>query len=302
MPNGGVFVERVRRADEFGFATAPLVASGCIMMRKCHLNTCPVGIATQDPVLRRKFNGKPEHVVNYFFFVAEEARKIMSEMGVRRLDEIIGRADLLNKNPAIRHWKADGLDFSKMFHRPNSGEGPGEGPGEGNDIYNSTIQQHDLADVLDRKLLAQAKGALDKHKFVLIEEKIANTDRSTGALLSGRIAEKYGHAGLPDGMIHLKLTGTAGQSFGAFVAKGVTLELSGEANDYVAKGLSGGRLVDWTSPRCSIGLTLGRAPGRAPGRAMTSITVPSSSMIWRMFWIGNCWRRPKEHWISINSS
>ncbi|WP_417624467.1 glutamate synthase large subunit [Paremcibacter congregatus] len=230
-----VIIGALLGADEFGFATAPLIASGCIMMRKCHLNTCPVGVATQDPVLRRKFKGKPEHVINYFFFVAEEARKIMAEMGVRKLDEIVGRADLLNKNAAIRHWKADGLDFSKMFHTPVSDPAF--------DIYHTKTQEHALDAVLDRKLLAQAQPALKDQKPVVIEEAIKNTDRSTGALLSGRLAEQYGHAGLADDTIHVKLTGTAGQSFGAFVAKGVTLELSGGGNDYVGKGLSGGRLI-----------------------------------------------------------
>ncbi len=230
-----VIIGALLGADEFGFATAPLIASGCIMMRKCHLNTCPVGIATQDPVLRRKFKGKPEHVVNFFFFVAEEARKIMAEMGVRHLDEIIGHSDLLSKNTAIKHWKADGLDFTKMFHMPTV---------EDNKIiYNTKLQKHDLDHVLDQRLLVQAKEAIANKTPVIIEEKINNTDRSCGALLSGRIAEKYGHKGLPKDTIYVKLSGTAGQSFGAFVAKGVTLELSGEGNDYVGKGLSGGQLI-----------------------------------------------------------
>ncbi|NOZ42703.1 MAG: glutamate synthase large subunit [Alphaproteobacteria bacterium] len=231
-------------ADEFGFATAPLIASGCIMMRKCHLNTCPVGVATQDPVLRRKFKGKPEHVVNYFFFVAEEVRKILSEMGVRKLADIIGHADRLSKNAAIRHWKADGLDFSKLFHMPEAGDGY--------DIFNSKLQQHDLDHILDRKLLKLAKDAVEKKKPVTIVEKIHNTDRSCGAWLSGRLVEKYGLAGLAEGSIHVKLAGTAGQSFGAFVVKGVTLELSGEGNDYVGKGLCGGRLIIYPPEDCRI--------------------------------------------------
>ena len=230
-----VIIGALLGADEFGFATAPLIASGCIMMRKCHLNTCPVGIATQDPVLRRKFKGKPEHVVNYFFFVAEEVRKIMSEMGVRHLEEIIGQSQLLSKNTAIHHWKADGLDFSKLFHKPATSEGF--------DIFNSKGQHHNLDDILDQRLLVQSKDAIENKTPVSIEETINNTDRSCGALLSGRVAEKYGHRGLPGDTIHVKLTGTAGQSFGAFVARGVTLELSGEGNDYVGKGLSGGRLI-----------------------------------------------------------
>ncbi len=209
------------------------------MMRKCHLNTCPVGVATQDPVLRRKFKGKPEHIINYFFFVAEEVRQIMAQMGVRKLEEIIGRSDLLNKNSAIKHWKADGLDFTRMFHMPSTPKGTS--------ISNTKGQHHDLSNILDQTLLRQAKDAIDHQKPVSITENIHNTDRSCGALLSGRIAEKYGHEGLPDDTIHVKLSGTAGQSFGAFVAKGVTLELSGEANDYVGKGLSGGRIMIYPS-------------------------------------------------------
>ena len=231
-------------ADEFGFATAPLIASGCIMMRKCHLNTCPVGIATQDPVLRRKFRGKPEHVVNYFFFVAEEVRKILSEMGVRRLGDIIGQSDRLGKNAAIRHWKADGLDFSRLFHIPK--------PGKGYDIYNSKTQQHDLDHILDRRLFEQAQEAVEAKKPVTIIEKIHNTDRSCGAWMSGRLTEKYGYKALRDDYVHVRLSGTAGQSFGAFVIKGVTLELAGEGNDYVGKGLSGGRLIITPPEDCRI--------------------------------------------------
>ncbi|MFC7048137.1 glutamate synthase large subunit [Emcibacter nanhaiensis] len=230
-----VIVGALLGADEFGFATAPLIASGCIMMRKCHLNTCPVGIATQDPVLRRKFTGQPEHVINYFFFVAEEVRKLLAEMGVRSLNDIIGRSDLLDKNEAIRHWKADGLDFSNLFHKVEA---------EGNDdIFNSKGQEHKIYDILDRKLIEQAKDALENAKPVKIETAIKNTDRSSGAMLSGELAKRYGFKGLEDDSIHVKLSGTAGQSFGAFVAKGITLELEGEGNDYVGKGLCGGRLV-----------------------------------------------------------
>jgi len=222
-------------ADEFGFATAPLIASGCIMMRKCHLNTCPVGIATQDPVLRRKFKGKPEHVVNYFFFVAEEVRKILAQMGVKSLNDIIGRADLLDKDGAIQHWKADGLDFSPLFHMPD--------PGADQDIYHSKLQDHDLDNILDRNLIKQAEVALKDKTPVSFESPINNTNRSTGTMLSGRLAEKYGHKGLPHDSIHIKFNGTSGQAFGAFLAKGITLELEGEANDYVGKGLSGGHLI-----------------------------------------------------------
>ncbi|MBT5185233.1 MAG: glutamate synthase large subunit [Kordiimonadaceae bacterium] len=234
-----VIIGALLGADEFGFATAPLIAAGCIMMRKCHLNTCPVGVATQDPVLRRRFTGKPEHVVNYFFFVAEEVRKIMAEMGVRNLNEIIGRSDLLNKNDAISHWKSDGLDFSGLFHKVEA---------RGDDaIFNTNCQEHDIVEILDRELITEAKDALENKTPVSIAKEIHNYDRSTGAMLSGELAKRHGHKGLANDTIHVKLEGTAGQSFGAFVAKGITFELEGEANDYVGKGLSGGKLIIYPS-------------------------------------------------------
>ena len=222
-------------ADEVGFATAPLVVEGCIMMRKCHLNTCPVGVATQDPVLRAKFSGKPEHVVNYFFFVAEEARQIMAQLGIRKFDELIGRADLLDKSKAITHWKAKGLDFSKMFHQPDM---PASVP-----RYQTEEQDHGLEKALDHKLIAQAKAALDKGEKVSFISPVKNVNRTVGTMLSGEVAKKYGHAGLPDDTIHIQLQGTAGQSAGAFLAHGITLDLVGEGNDYVGKGLSGGRII-----------------------------------------------------------
>ncbi len=227
-------------ADEFGFATAPLVVEGCIMMRKCHLNTCPVGVATQDPELRKRFTGQPEHVVNYFFFVAEEVREIMAELGIRKFDDLIGRVDLLDTRPGIEHWKAKGLDFSKIFYQPNV---PAHEPRR-----QIEDQDHGLGKALDHKLIAQAAPALEKGQKVQIETSIINVNRTCGAMLSGEVARRYGHAGLPDDTIHVKLTGTAGQSFGAFLAKGVTLELTGEGNDYVAKGLSGGRIIIKPSP------------------------------------------------------
>jgi len=222
-------------ADEFGFATAPLVVEGCIMMRKCHLNTCPVGVATQDPVLRQRFSGQPEHVVNYFFFVAEEVREIMAQLGIRKFDDLIGRADLLDMRAGIEHWKAKGLDFSKIFHQPAV---PAEVP-----RLHAETQDHGLAKALDLKLIELAKPALEKGQKVTIDLPIRNVNRTAGTMLSGEVAKRYGHAGLPDDTIHVKLTGTAGQSFGAFLARGVTLELTGEGNDYVGKGLSGGRIV-----------------------------------------------------------
>ncbi|MDR2788707.1 MAG: glutamate synthase subunit alpha, partial [Candidatus Accumulibacter sp.] len=222
-------------ADEFGFATAPLVAEGCVMMRKCHLNTCPVGVATQDPVLRKRFSGQPEHVVNYFFFVAEEARELMAELGIRKFDDLIGRLDLLEKRAGIEHWKAKGLDFSRIFLPPEAGAEVGRRHTEG--------QNHNLEKALDHALIERARPALEKGEETRIELPVKNINRTVGAMLSGRVARRYGAAGLPEDTIRVTLTGTAGQSFGAFLARGVTLELIGEGNDYVGKGLSGGRVI-----------------------------------------------------------
>ncbi|WJW75679.1 glutamate synthase large subunit [Thiohalobacter sp. IOR34] len=231
-------------ADEFGFATAPLIVEGCIMMRKCHLNTCPVGVATQDEELRKRFTGQPEHLVNYFFFVAEEIRQLMARLGFRSFDEMIGRMDKLDMRRAIDHWKAHGLDYSRILHQP-----PTE-PGE--QVYNCESQDHGLDQALDNKLIEQAAPALERGEPVRIETPVKNTNRTVGAMLSGRVAERYGHEGLPEDSIHIKLKGIAGQSFGAWLAHGVTLELEGEANDYVGKGLSGGRIVIYPPADCPI--------------------------------------------------
>jgi len=230
-----VLIGALLGADEFGFATAPLVVEGCIMMRKCHLNTCPVGVATQDPVLRRKFSGQPEHVVNYFFFVAEELRELMAQMGIRKFDDLIGRADLLDMQKGISHWKAQGLDYSRIFHRPENAEN--------SPVQHCETQDHGLVKALDNQLIELAKPALDRGERVSIELPVRNINRTVGAMLSGRVAEKYGHAGLPDDTIQIRLNGTAGQSFGALLARGVTIDLVGEGNDYVGKGLSGGRII-----------------------------------------------------------
>ncbi|MFT5643355.1 MAG: glutamate synthase (NADPH/NADH) large chain [Janthinobacterium sp.] len=230
-----VVIAAMLGADEIGFATAPLVVEGCIMMRKCHLNTCPVGVATQDPVLRAKFSGKPEYVVNYFFFVAEEARQLMAQLGIRTYDELIGRVDLLDKSKAITHWKARGLDFSAIFYQPEAIAGQS--------LYHTEIQDHGLENALDHKLIAQARAALDKGERVSFISPVRNLNRTVGTMLSGEVAQRYGHAGLPDDTIHIQLQGTAGQSAGAFLARGITLDLVGEGNDYVGKGLSGGRII-----------------------------------------------------------
>ncbi len=230
-----VLIGALLGADEFGFATAPLVVEGCIMMRKCHLNTCPVGVATQDPALRKKFTGQPEHVVNYFFFVAEEVRELMAQMGIRKFDDLIGRSDLLDMRKGITHWKAKGLDFSKVFHQPDMPADVAR--------RHLEVQDHALEHALDNELIAQAKEALDAKRVVTITSGIRNVHRSVGAMLSHEVAKRHGNAGLPNDTIQVKLTGTAGQSFGAFLAHGITFHLEGEGNDYVGKGLCGGRII-----------------------------------------------------------
>jgi glutamate synthase domain-containing protein 3 len=236
-----VVVGAILGADEFGFATAPLVVQGCIMMRKCHLNTCPVGVATQDPLLRRKFTGKPEYVVNYFFFVAEEVRELMASLGVRKLDELIGRTDLLDMKKGIEHWKAKGLDFSRIFYMPKM-------PAEVS-LRHTETQDHGLDKALDRRLVELAQPALLRGEKVAIDMPIRNVNRTVGTILSHEIASRYGHEGLPEDTIRVKFAGSAGQSFGAFLARGVTLDLVGDTNDYTGKGLSGGRISVQPSPK-----------------------------------------------------
>ena len=221
-------------ADEFGFATAPLVVEGCIMMRKCHLNTCPVGVATQDPLLRKKFSGKPEHVVNYFFFIAEEVRQIMAQLGIRKFDQMIGRMDLLDMRQGIEHWKSSGLDFSRLLAQPIV---PADVP-----RLHVAEQDHGLDKALDQVLIQKSRAALEKGEKVHFMEAARNVNRSVGAMLSGALTKLHPE-GLPDDTIRIQLEGTGGQSFGAFLAKGITLYLIGDANDYTGKGLSGGRVV-----------------------------------------------------------
>ncbi|HET6198655.1 MAG TPA: glutamate synthase-related protein, partial [Acetobacteraceae bacterium] len=230
-----VVVGAMLGADEFGFATAPLIAAGCIMMRKCHLNTCPVGIATQDPVLRKKFTGAPEHVINYFFFVAEEVRALMAQLGFRSIDEMVGQVEKLDMRRAVEHWKAKGVDLSRILYQAPAREGVA--------IHNCEKQQHHLDRAMDNELIEQAQPALQRGEPVRISRDIRNVHRTVGAMLSGEVAKRYGHAGLPEDTIQISLHGNAGGSFGAFLARGVTLELTGDANDYVGKGLSGGRVV-----------------------------------------------------------
>jgi glutamate synthase domain-containing protein 3 len=222
-------------AEEFGFSTMPLIAMGCIMMRKCHLNTCPVGIATQDPVLRKKFTGTPEAVINYFFFVAEELREIMAKLGYRTVDEMVGRVERLEMRQAVEHWKAKGIDLSNILYCPPIPSRVAR--------HCNTSQDHGIETALDYRLIDSARDAIDSGVPVEFKLPIKNVHRTVGAMLSGEVAKKYGSAGLPDGTIRFEFTGSAGQSFGAFLARGVTLTLEGDANDYVGKGLSGGRLV-----------------------------------------------------------
>jgi len=231
-------------ADEFGFATSALIAEGCIMMRKCHLNTCPVGVATQDPELRKRFTGEPEHVVNFFTFMAEEVREIMAELGFRTVNEMIGRREALDVRAAIDHWKAHGVDVSRLLAPVR--------PAEGVAVYNCEAQNHGLEKALDHRLIKDAEDAIENGTPVSLEYQIKNVNRTVGAMMSGEIALRHGHAGLPDDTIHVKFTGNAGQSFGAWLSKGVSFELAGDANDYVGKGLSGGRIAIYPSEKSSL--------------------------------------------------
>jgi len=239
-----VVIAAMLGADEFGFATSALIVEGCLMMRKCHLNTCPVGIATQDEQLRKRFKGQPEHIVNFFMFLAEDIRELMAKLGFRTINEMIGRTDKIDMRRAISHWKAKGLDFSRILYKPAVGSEVA--------VHHCEQQDHGLEKALDQELIKQAMPALEQRQSVEIEIPIYNYNRSFGAMLSGEVAKRYGHKGLPEDTIYIKATGCAGQSFGAFVAHGVTIELIGEANDYVGKGLSGGRLVIYPSKECPI--------------------------------------------------
>ncbi|MGA2004069.1 MAG: glutamate synthase large subunit [Terriglobales bacterium] len=230
-----VVIAALLGAEEFGFATTPLITMGCIMLRKCHLNTCSVGIATQDPELRKKFQGQPEHVINFFFYLAEQVRQYMSEMGFRTIDEMVGRVDMLDVQPAVDHWKARGINLSMVLYNPPI---PSRVARRG-----VQSQDHGLEQALDHQLLEQARPALENLSPVTMDLPVRNVNRSVGAMLSGEIARRYGSEGLPDDTIRIRLTGSAGQSLGVFLANGVTLTLEGDANDYVGKGLSGGRLI-----------------------------------------------------------
>jgi glutamate synthase (NADPH/NADH) large chain len=231
-----VVIAALLGAEEFGFATAPLVVSGCIMMRVCHLDTCPVGVATQNPALRAKFTGKAEFVVNFFEFVAQEVREHLAALGFRTLEEAVGRTEMLDTNPAIEHWKAKGLDLSPILHLP--ADLHPDAP-----RHRTKAQDHGLDRALDNTLIQLAEGALDGGEPVRLELPVRNVNRTVGTMLGYQLTRRWGGEGLPDDTIDITLTGTAGQSFGAFLPKGITLRLIGDANDYVGKGLSGGRIT-----------------------------------------------------------
>ena len=230
-----VMIAALLGGDEFGFATAPLVVSGCVMMRVCHLDTCPVGVATQNPVLRERFSGKAEYVVNFFEYIAEEVRELLAELGFRTLQEAIGQVECLDVSGAVEHWKADGLDLTPILHVPDLPEGAVR--------HQAVGQDHGLEAILDRRLIAEAAPALEDRLPVTIATEIGNVDRSTGTMLGYELTRRFGGEGLPEDTITIDLDGSAGNSFGAFVPRGVTLRLVGDANDYVGKGLSGGRLT-----------------------------------------------------------
>jgi hypothetical protein len=251
-----VVIAALLGAEEYGFATAPLVVSGCVMMRVCHLNTCPVGIATQDPELRKRFTGQPEFVENFFRFIAQEVRELMAQLGFRTIDEMIGRVDRLDFRKAVEHWKANGLDLSQILYEPAVGDNAPR--------RQVTTQDHGLQKALDHQLIAKAKPALERREPVEFPMAIRNVNRTVGTMLGYQVTKRWGGAGLPDDSIKINFTGNAGQSFGAFVPHGVTLRLEGDANDYVGKGLSGGRIVVYP-PKSFIVTPAGRkAPNDCP--------------------------------------
>ena len=230
-----VVIAALLGAEEFGFASAPLVVSGCIMMRVCHLDTCPVGVATQNPELRKRFNGRPEFVVNFFEFIAEEVREYLAALGFRTLEEAVGRTDLLDSERAVGHWKAAGLDLAPILHMPALPEGSA--------TRNTTTQDHGIARALDNTLIQLAEGALQDGKAVTLDLPVRNVNRTVGTMLGYEVTRRWGGKGLPDDTIMVRFTGSAGQSFGAFLPRGITLRLAGDANDYLGKGLSGGRII-----------------------------------------------------------
>ncbi len=236
-----VVVAALLGAEEFGFATAPLVVSGCIMMRVCHLDTCPVGVATQNPVLRQRFTGRPEFVVTFFEYIAEEVRELLAELGFRSIEEAVGQADVLDVSTAVTHWKTEGLDLTPILHMPEVDGDFGQFAGQSR--HRTKAQDHGLAKALDHELVRLAAPALESGEPVRAQLAVRNVNRTVGTILGHEVTRRYQGAGLPDGTIDLTFTGSAGQSFGAFLPRGITLRLEGDANDYLGKGLSGGRIV-----------------------------------------------------------
>ncbi len=273
-----VVIAALLGAEEFGFATAPLVVSGCIMMRVCHLDTCPVGVATQNPVLRERFNGQADHVVNFFEFIAEEVRMYLAELGFRSIEEAVGHAEVLDVNRALQHWKASGLDLSPILHDPRAIEG---------ELRNTTAQDHELNDHFDVQLIALSVGALERGEAASIEFPIHNTDRAVGTMLGHELTKRYAAEGLPEQTIRVKLSGTAGQSLGAFIPRGITLELAGDANDYVAKGLSGGEVIVY--PPASAGYLAhdNVIAGNVIGYGATSGSIYISGVVGERFMVRN---------------
>ncbi len=272
-------------AEEVGFSTAPLIAAGCIMMRVCHLNTCPVGIATQDPELRKKFNGQPEHVINFMFFIAEELRRIMASLGFRRVDEMVGRTDVLQTADLETHWKARHLNLSVMLYQPEAGTGANRRRKAA--VRRVMAQDHGLKDIMDNQLIKLARKSLDKQEKTVAELTIENVHRCVGTMMSGQIARKYGSAGLPEGTIHFKFNGSAGQSFGGFLAAGVTLELEGEANDYVGKGISGGRIIAYPPKVCTFRAEDNIIAGNVIGYGGTSGEIYLRGVVGERFCVRN---------------
>jgi glutamate synthase (NADPH/NADH) large chain len=274
-----VIIAALLGAEEFGFASAPLVVSGCVMMRVCHLDTCPVGVATQNPLLRKRFTGKPEFVVNFFEFVAEEVREYLAALGFRTLDEAIGRADLLDAEQAISHWKAAGLDLRPVLHMP------GLPPDAARRCV--TSQDHGLDRALDKTLIQLAEGALADGTPVTLDLPVRNVNRTVGTMLGYEVTRRWGGKGLPDDTIQVRLTGSAGQSLGAFLPRGITLRLTGDANDYLGKGLSGGRIIAAPHPAAPFAAGEQVIAGNVIGYGATSGEILLRGVVGERFCVRN---------------
>jgi len=274
-----VIIAALLGAEEFGFATAPLVVSGCVMMRVCHLDTCPVGIATQNPELRKKFSGKPEFVTNFFEFIATEVREYLAQLGFRSLQEAVGRVEMLNAKLAVDHWKARGLDISPILAVPQNpyNQTP----------YHSTQQDHGLSGALDNELIVDCKNALENSEPVTIEYSINNTNRTVGTMLGYEVTKRFGETGLPDATISIRFTGSAGQSFGAFIPKGIEMRLEGDSNDYLGKGLSGGRIILHPDKRANFAAHENVIAGNVIGYGATSGEIFVSGTVGERFCVRN---------------